>query len=716
MPCNPSNLNLNLPNGPGVNAIPGFGIPFSLKAPAFDIPMPDNFPEDLNGVFNALQFILPSGVIKPALNPNFGKDLADGILKLMDHFFPVLMLYKMFLPMLNLIICIIEVLCSIANPFKLASKLQNLFRSCLPAFLSLFPIFAIIVMLLSLLFLLITLIEYIIAQVLLLVEKLLININGLIQAFQFSDDTGILAIVRKLAQIICSFQNLFVLLSLFKTILDVIKEVLKLFFSIPPCDDADNGNANKCCDSTVCPQFLRNNETIISTTGTLQYYNLVAHDANLTSLLPTLPSGFLTQVKRPESWQFFDGLASQANAFYNITQAYDLPPGNTTVFFPTDANYTATTPINQVPYTLDMRLFYIPINWNNLTDMLGPRFIRINGCIILQAPKNTIDTFDNSTAQELTGVLQIQGGLSFEDDGKTPLLINGTQGTLNTTIHTSDVISITDPQLLSTDGSRLLNIDYTLHINHGVLLGKSLITLGCIPSVALDRTFVNTVFGANSGINFTLLNSLVNGDTFPNIDNALQCLSSALDGLRSNISPDGVATFQTTTNVCLAQLQSDTTSTINSLLGIGFDQFHSTFTLTPNVQFTTQTIDVKVSLNETNGQSLTLGMPASLGDSIAKRINPRITFGDITNFVYDGHQFFNASISSTSAGNGTISMTFDGKPFSLVTLPTDLTKSPSITEIILPYTFVFSASRDIDGKPRFNESDIADGVSTNATN
>src|ERR1019366_6762099 len=278
---------------------------------------------------------------KPALNPNFGKNVYDGILKLMDHFFPVLMLYKMFLPVLNLIICIIEVLCAIANPFKLASKLQNLFRTCLPAFLSLFPIFAMIVMLLSLLFLLLTLIEYIVAQVLLLVEKLLININGLIQAFALSDDTGILAIVRKLAQILCSFQNLFVLLTLFKTILDVIKEILKMAFSIPPCDDGNSSDTNRCCDSSTCPQFLKTNETIISFTGTLQYYNAAVHDANLTSVLPSLPAGFLTQIKRPESWQFFDPPASQANEFYNITRAYDLPSGNTTVFFPTDANYTA---------------------------------------------------------------------------------------------------------------------------------------------------------------------------------------------------------------------------------------------------------------------------------------------------------------------------------------------------------------------------------------
>src|SRR5208337_101311 len=124
-----------------------------------------------------------------------------------------------FLPILNLIICIIEVLCSLMNPFKVISALRRLFTQCLPPFLNLFPIFALIIMIISLLLLLLALIEYIIAQILKFVQAILRNLNALIIAFQTANDTAIMAIALKLGSLLCIFQNLFVLLSLFSVII-----------------------------------------------------------------------------------------------------------------------------------------------------------------------------------------------------------------------------------------------------------------------------------------------------------------------------------------------------------------------------------------------------------------------------------------------------------------------------------------------------------------
>jgi len=118
MPCSPNDISISMPDGPSGPAIPGFGIPFSLSIKPIN-PFPEGFPEDLLDILNKLQFIIPPGSLKPALNPNFGKDIFDGIMKLLDQFMPFLMLYKFFLPILNLIICIIEVLCAIPNPYKL---------------------------------------------------------------------------------------------------------------------------------------------------------------------------------------------------------------------------------------------------------------------------------------------------------------------------------------------------------------------------------------------------------------------------------------------------------------------------------------------------------------------------------------------------------------------------------------------------------------------
>ena len=130
-PCNP--ISIDTPDGPSGPSIPGFGIPFALKIPDIN-PLPDGFPENLLSILDTLQMLLPPGALKPALNPNFGKDIFDGIMKLLDQFMPFLMMYKFFLPILKLIICIIEVLCALANPFKVIRKVKKLFRNSVLSF------------------------------------------------------------------------------------------------------------------------------------------------------------------------------------------------------------------------------------------------------------------------------------------------------------------------------------------------------------------------------------------------------------------------------------------------------------------------------------------------------------------------------------------------------------------------------------------------------
>lgn len=722
-PCNPSAININVPPGPAGPAIPNFGVPFAPPASGNPINLPNGFPEDLLGIVDLLQLIVPSGTIKSSLSINFGKDIFDGIMSLMDKFFPFLMLYKFFLPVLDLIICIIEVICSLINPFALFGKVQRLFRVCIPAFLALFPIFALIIMILSILFLLIQLIEYIIEKIIELVELLLANITALVQAFELSDADGVLAITRKLGLVICAFQNLFVLLVIFSVIIDVIKEMLKVASAIPPCDNngsLDTNDTTRCCGPTTCPAYIKNNTTLTSNTGSLQYFNEASQGlASLPSgFPPNFPLSFFTGAPaRSESWQFYDTSQTFATAFYNITKAYDLPAGTDIVFFPTGSTFTATTPINQVPYLANLTLFYNPTFWDR-TDTKGPRFIQINNCIVTAPPAADVTTYNNGTTSIPTGVLELTGGLVFENDGVTPIILNGVQATLNTFIHLAPSVSTSGPPPLSpTDGYMFTDVQYTFTIQHPVLFAASLITLGCIPTIALDRDFVNTVFGGNAGINFAQLNDLLNSGptTFPDVAGTQQCLSTALTALAGNISTQGVANFQSTATTCLTNLQSAANSAIETLLGLGYDQYQSTFTLSPTPQFTNNNIIVQVALNETNGQGITSGLPVSLGPSIATRLSAKATFGFVGEFVYDGTQFFNASITSAAAGSGTVQVFFDGIPISVATLPNDLNTPPSISVTSLPYTFVASifgtagnvstGTGDTIGKPNLDNSD-----------
>ncbi len=703
MPCNPGDLTFTEPDGPRGPSLPGFGDPFAPELPDLHALIPDGFPEDLLEILDLLQFILPSGVMKPSLSLNFGKDIFDGIMSLLDKFMPFLMVYKFFLPILELIICIIEVLCAIANPFKLIRALKRLFRTCLPNFLSLFPIFALIMMIISLLLLILALIEYIIGQIIKMILIILKNIRTIVKAIIKHDGPSVLKALKKLGLLLCGFQNLFALFGILKIIIDIIKDMLKLVFAIPPCDDGDSTDQDKCCTTDVCPDFIRNNEELVRTTGTFKYLNQVSVSSGLS--LPALFTSLNFDL-RSESWQFYDSQAALAEAIYNITDAYDLPEGVEQVFFPTDATYNASTPIKQAPYTVDLKLYYDPVGCGAMGEGVA-RYVYFNDCIVTFAPTTNLSLFDNSTATIANGVIKLAGGVGREANG-SQLVIDGNNATLENFIHYSAVVS-TNPTLDISDGYVFNDIEYTFKIKHEVLLQKALITLGCIPTVALDRTFINTAFGGNASLNLALLDALVNGSgsTFPDIAAAQECLTTAITNLRNNISEAGVAAFQAQTTVCLNKLKDDTGSALGSLVGIGFDASASAFTTDLEIQFTSKPIVVSVALKERNGQPLVSKFPAELAADIANRITPTISFGEIGPFQYDGVEFFTANLTSAKSGAGTVKVMFDNQQLTTINNPEDVSELPSITEQVLNYAFIFSAASEVDGKPKRDEGDIS---------
>jgi hypothetical protein len=706
MPCNPLDVNLDLPSGPGGPSIPGFGLPFALKVPG--IPFPEGIPEDLLELFDKLKLLIPPGALKPALNPNFGKDIFDSIMKLLDQFLPFLMLYKFFLPILNLIICIIEVLCAIPNPFKMIRAMKRLFRNCLPDFLNLFPIFALIIMLISLLLLLLALIEYIIQQILKFIKALLRNIRALGKAFNDADEGTVLSIARKLGSLICVFQNIFVLLALFAVIIQVIKDILNLSFAIPPCDDGDAGDNDGCCTTDVCPEIVKNQ--YVRTTGTLQYLNKVSV---LTDVVMPAPYNEFTVEVRKESVQLFDTLQLTSEQFRNIFDASDVTYLPKPIFFPTDGTYTALTAPRHAAYTVDLKLFYNPANWNRVGKA---RYIKFKDCIVTKVPTETLDGYDNSTSTITTGVITIAGGKGYENDGTTILTgfdVYGitpisSQATIENFLHRTETVSLT-PVL--TDGYTFENVEYTFKPNMETLLSKNIVTLGCEPSMALNKVFINGIFAGDVGVRTQLLQNLVNssgtadnglgaGNTdnggtstsnisFPDPAGAQLCLETALSALRSNLTIEGVADFQTTANICLQKLKDDTNDSLGALIGIGAEPCKSSFTLTPLIQFTSKTIKIKVDINERNGLPLTSGISDTVATNLAARLKAYVTFGEASAFRYDGIQSFESEISSIESGSGEVMISFDDNMLCNNIIPADNTIDPIRENQVISYNFVY---------------------------
>ncbi len=701
MSCTP--IDITLPDGPSGPAIPGFGIPSIPKLPSLT-PILD-FPENLLELLDKLQLLLPSGILKPSVNPNFGKDVFDGIMGMLDKFFPFLMFYKFFLPVLNMIICIIEVLCALTNPVKLAKAIKRLFRTCLPEFLSLFPIFALIVMLISLLLLILALIEYIIAKLVDLVKLIIQNIIALKKAFDDDADNSILKITRKIAQVLCSFQNLFVLLSIFVIIFQIIKDILSVAFSLPPCDDS---NDDGCCSTDVCPSIVKSSYT--RTTGSFRYASNIFESTATPGI--TLP-------KRSESFQFFDANQSVQEAFINIVDAYDVTVSPKPIFFPTDATYSAKTSPLQAPYIVDLKILYTPLNYNRTGIQ---RQIEFKDCIVVHEPSFTITNADNTASSTPTGTFILAGGKGYEVDGTTILYgyaADGvtpiaTQATLENFFHQADEIQ--DPEFAHfTPGKEFDQVEYNFKPNFQVLQNKSLVSLGCEPSLDLNKTFVNGVFFGDAANKADDLTKLVNSDSFPDPGKTQECLMTAVEMFRSNMTLEGAADFQAMVTACLSKLTDDTTNSLSTLLGLGIDTSTSSFTLNPTIQFTSQPIKVAVSLKDRNGLLLTTNLPVTVAQTMATRLSGIPTFGQLSSFSYDGYNLFTANLTSDAAGKGSMQVAFDNAIFSTNIIPADINVDPSRILQEIPYEFIYSPSVgsatgvsgvDTDGQPRHDESDL----------
>ena len=707
MPCNPNDVTINIPDGPSGPAIPGFGKPFSLNIP--DINLPEGFPEDLLRILDLLQLLVPSGAFKPQLNPNFGKDIFDAIMKLLDQFMPFLMLYKFFLPILEMIICIIEVLCSLKNPFKVIRALRRLFRRCIPNFLNMFPIFALIIMIISLLLLILALIEYIIIQILKFIAALLRNINALYKAFARADGNSIMAIAKKIGAILCIFQNLFVLLSIFNIIIGVIKDILSMLFSIPPCDDTDADNEDGCCTPDVCPAIVKTQYD--RSTGTLQYLPRAAASM----------SGFaaLTFEIVPESWQFYDDQQEITQEFIQIVNAFDVTISPKPIFFPTDGVYTRETAPKQAPYLVDLRLFYNPAYFPGRVDASQPRYIKFLNCIMQYAPTDQLSLYDTTTTMKGKGVIKLVGGAGFEDDGVTALTgfdadgitPNSNPASLENFIHMPDnvVVNPATPTLSPTDGYAFTDTYYTFKPSMAVLLSKDLVTAGCEPGLALDKAFINEISAGDVGVKIAQVQSLFTSGYFPDPAATQEALTAALSALRANLTEEGVAEFQAAAEAALQKLKDDTTASIESLIAIGFDACKSDFSIEPDVQFTTKPIVVTVNLKERNSLQLTTGIPADVAANLAQQISAYLTLGQISEFTYDGNQAFTANLTSGAPGDGYIMLSFDNNIFCTNIVSDDLDVDPERSLQSLPYQFIYApvavnvpetGEIDTDGKPR----------------
>ncbi len=683
---------------------PPIGSPSGIVAPKVPFPPfgPSTDMPDLKSIFDLLSLALPPGTLKPLLSPEYSRSLLDGVISLLEKFTPFLYLYTFFLPVLNIILCIIEVLCSLKNPFKLVKAIRRLFRVCIPDFLALFPQFALLVMIISLLLLLIALIEYIISQVADFITTILENVKLLTKAVDQADADSILSITKKIGNLICDLQNLFLILSPFIVIFELINFILTKSFRIPPCESG-TGDDFDCCDAEVCPAYLKN--TIYNgTSGTLKYLN------KLTSSVSTPGTSFITveySTLRNESWQYWDGYQTIQKYFYNITHAYDLPEGSDKIFFPDGTVFDKTSKANSVPYAIDISINYNPNDFSRI-DALGTRKVVIKNCIVTNPPTNYNLDYQNGQVSQPTGVFDLTGGLVYEKDGVTPVMLDGVQATLNTLIHLPEE-DLTPPVIFNPlDGYEYGDSLYSLKINHDVLFNYDLITLGCMPDVAIDKNTINATVSANLASIQPILETLLT--KLPDINATNICLDAAINKFISNVSVESVAIFSAEISSCLGTLKDSSVSSLIDAILAAYDPYNSSFTLVPTLQFVNNEIQAKIILKDKNNNEIAKSLPASVSSEIAKKITMETTFGTFKDFTYNLETGeFISPISSDVSGKGTAKAIVNGKTISTLTIPTDLGSAITVEEKILSYEFIGSDMLTDDGKPRRDYADVSSG-------
>lgn len=686
MPCKVGDISLNVSGGTGPN-IPGFGpitapIPFPL--PNFDLPT--DLVEDLLALMQQLQALFPSSIFKANLD-SVMKNVLDFIANILSQISPFLSFYNFIMALLNLAICIIEVLCAIPDPIAVAHKLKKLFSECLPPFLLLFPWLALIAMILSLLLLILALLQYIIETILGIIQQIIENILVFTNAITVADAESQLAAAQKIASLLCLIENILAILIAIAAIVSIIQALAQFAGGGVCSDDDDEG----CCPPEICPDFIKNNSEINVTNGTLVYHSRIGADFS-SSGLPASLTSFLaeTNVIRPERWQLFDNDPSPDEPISLIVTPTTNVNFGGRIFYP-DQEFLADTPPERAPYTVDMTLQVDPSIFHP-SDTDGYRTMVIKDCIVVRKPYIGIVPFNSTsaTSNNTTGTFNLEGGLVFEDDETTPFMVGNAQATLNDFIHIDTVLANDFP--LADDGYTINGVEFVWKPQHTALAGHNLITVGCFPEVSLEKAAINAFIEAE-GVE-AVINRLPDLANFADdVLEAQQCAQNSINKFRGDINSSTADTFQTEISACINDLIQKTTDLYCNAFLDGVSIFKSEFTLDENLQFTTRPIVVNVTLKDSGGTDIMNDIPEDCLDDITDKLKGEATFGTLSEFEYDrDNAVFVAEITADSEGAGELKILFDNEVFSTLVEGVEFETPSSVVEDVLSYEFVDAVS------------------------
>lgn len=739
-PCNPSDNELNPGQVPGL-PIPGFGLPFApIQVPIPGFKFPDGFPESILDILDYLKINWPGGQLSPQID-NFATTILKAVMDLLGMILPFLSFYNFILAALNMILCIMDVLCALSNPFKLIRALRRLFKSCLPAFLNLFPWAALIAMIISLILLLIALLEYIIARILEIFNDIIENLKLLARGTTLQDAESTVATAYKIGSLLCIIENLLAMLSAIAVIFAIVNALSETSGRHFCGGGSGDGVSSDCCGDDVCPPFIRNNPDGISgTSGRLVYYNQIVdptRDDN--PMFRSLFKGLSSNTVRQENWQFVNDDTGQAYPFTDIITQYkdtSTDRGNVDgnsrslsevyeygdIFWPEGITFDKNSSLRKTPYFVDFTLENLDLSvFNTTAQNKNARTIIIRSSIVESKPY--VGLKDESgvvtdTSSSTYGTLSLAGGLAYESDGTTPVVdSSGNQITLDELVHLNYKTGSDTPSY--DDGYHIGNINFTLNINHASLMDYNLTVAGCVPDIAIETQQLNDRFADIMTPVITRVGEM------PDITGTQSAISDIIATLRTNVTEDTAATARDDIVEQLNGLKSSAEDTFKNAFYAGADPYYSDVSLDTDLQFTDKEIVVTVVLKDRNGVNLSQNIPDSVASDIESGVAGEVTLGEISDFTYDSDNgVFTAQISSESGGDGEVKVSWNNNIFQEILNEDDVDKDTSVQEKALAYTFIGvgagaitggdgSDSGMIDGQVRRDVTDVTNNSSEN---
>lgn len=692
--CDPISNNINPgPIGPPLPGPPGFGL--DLSFPNIPLNLPQGIPEDILSWLNKLKFGLPGGGFLQDVLDSLTKKITSILSSVLGYLNVAVGWYLFALAIIELILCVIKVLCAMPKPWSVIKAVKRLIRKCMPVFISIcFPFFAFLLLLLSLIAILIALIEYIIALIKRLLDQIKKNLNKLKKLYntgRIGQTATVLAIIAKLSNLICLFEAIFVFLGAISAILEIItSKWSKILRSCSSKSGAGGDDLDIVCAKFMSNPVKKTNEDIEiwesrvqSTSGNASIWYM----KEVYVSLPFFPSPSFSKVRA-------ESIYLQSNALIDELKFKNIISENGFPFFPFDKVITKDIDYTLKPYTVDLFITKDP------GDGYGIREIQFTDATVTYV---TLDAVTNITAigtAELTrnenGYLMLSGGLSVDGYGYN-------DHTLEELLHEDGVTSAP----LAVGYTEYSDIKYSMKINYEALAQYMLITFNCFPSVDAENAFLEQTFA--KAFNFALPDFI----TVPDVNSAITDLTKCFTTFKANVAPETVDVFGSCAENILNNLLSQANETYCQLLALSLDKTNMPTTIDPEMQFTGEPILVKVAPTDQSGKTLLdiIGgnVPSTACmDSIAEKFRGEVSFGSISKFSYDGYGNFVANITSENMGDGYLSIYYDEELIVVAIKPDDLNQQPSFDATPINYSFIGMGTGMLPANRR-DETDTSNG-------